>query len=194
MPLSACLHIHRPVMKSVVKTCLHHNVYHIINTLHTCPYPGLPVAFHLDSDLVTNSPCWERRAWKSQRMSINHKVQLSNTQGFIKIIWQIRFPHFIALHWTYLGNRLLSGRQNCWESLGVILINLLSLHCLPYQIFFFSPSNEYMALAIRKWEKEARKSQGRNTPTILLLEIRDLVFLPESQPSLHNIALLRSRS
>lgn len=50
------------VLHSGMKTHLHSNVYHLINTQRTYPYPGLPVAFHLDSGLMTNSPYWERRA------------------------------------------------------------------------------------------------------------------------------------
>lgn len=49
------------VLHSGTKVHLHCNVY-LINTLRTCPYPGLPVAFHLDSGLMTNSPYWEQRA------------------------------------------------------------------------------------------------------------------------------------
>lgn len=57
--------------------------------------------------------------------------------------------------WTCLGNTLLPGRQNDWDTLGFILTKLFSSQCLPCQTsaLTFFPSNDYMALALSKQEK-----------------------------------------
>lgn len=124
MPFSACLHTHRPVMKSVVKASLHCNAYYLINTLHTCLYPGLPVAFHLDSDLMTNSPCWERRAWKIKGCPLTTQYSSVTHMVVSKPYDRWDFPISLLCTGRTLGTCSSLEDRTSWETLGVILINL----------------------------------------------------------------------